>query len=91
MRTGVELAAHAPALAHGAAALLLSGVAGQDAARALLLGVVVTLPQLARPGRGQLGRIGPTLGTEVGGGGRRRRGGAAREHGKTCETRGRDV
>lgn len=47
---GVKLAAQAPALSQGAAALLLGGVEAEPAAGALVCHVVVTLPDLARPG-----------------------------------------
>lgn len=44
------LAAEAPPLAHRAAALLLAGVGGQQAAGAALGQVVVALPQLTGAG-----------------------------------------
>lgn len=49
------LAAQPPALAHRAAALLVAGVGGQQAAGAPLRQVVVTLPELTWTGRGQRG------------------------------------
>lgn len=69
------LAAQPPALSHRAAALLLAGVGGQDAAGAPLSQVVVTLPQLTWTSSGEGGQQWSQLHTDMGGGG----GGGARD------------
>lgn len=51
------LAAQPPALPHRAAALLLAGVGGQQAAGASLGQVVVTLPQLTWTSRREGGHL----------------------------------